>query len=176
MPASDRAIGFVEDPCVGATIVPRIVGGQLTELDRAGVLHVPHIVAGIANGRRVTPLAHPPAHVVNSAPDDRLASPLRAVDEIHGHLTSPASSPVRKANLNGGGLWVAGKYPCGFQQCGGAVPSSSDPAVPSTESKWAEITWIRSGNLVPLSVATTLAVRTPGRGSNHCTSGSYPRT
>ena len=49
---------------------------------------------------------------------------------------------------------------------------SSDPGPSCTESKWLPTTYCTSGSEVPRSVATTFAERTPGDGSNHCSSGS----
>ena len=89
--------------------------------------------------------------------------------------SEPDSSPVRNANWTVAGCGCPTMTRAASSSAVVPVPSSSDPAVRSTESKWADITWMRSGYFVPLSVATTLAVRTPGRGSNHCTSGSYPQ-
>ncbi|OGU00128.1 MAG: hypothetical protein A2085_09285 [Gemmatimonadetes bacterium GWC2_71_10] len=85
--------------------------------------------------------------------------------------SSPASSPVKNANWMVAAWGRAASTRAASSSALAPLASSSAPGPPSTESKWLLTTYTRSGWTVPRSVAMTLAVRTPRRGSNHCSSG-----
>ena len=111
-----------------------------------------------------------PDHVVVERADDAVPACARRTNSLLPR--SPDSSEVNQTNRI-----VAA---CGRRAITRATSSSavvpevlsSEPGPSFTESKWLPTTYCTSGLAVPRRVATTLADRAPGKGSNHWSSGS----